>query len=180
MPDLRIKKQKSKTSLDIEILGLDEQIRKLAEADPAVARELRMAMESGLDALQGDVEPFIPVGATGGLKRSFGSKIEGSGAQIVGHFGSSLNNFVPVVSEFGRKTSATPNSNNLDTWVEKKLGIQGKEVRSVAYLIARSIGRKKRKGHFFLSVGKRKMTPKIVDFFEQALERIVKGLENGH
>jgi hypothetical protein len=165
--------------VQVNIKGVDEQIRRFADVDAAAAAQLRQAMDASLEEVQSEIEPRIPVGATGGIKKSFGSRIDGTGSRIVGHYGSKMKHVVPQVLEYGRAPSKTPRSSKLEAWVQKVLGISGPKVKSVAYLIARSIGKKGTKGKFFMKTGKRITRPKVFAYFEKAVKKIVEALENG-
>jgi hypothetical protein len=48
--------------------------------------------------------------------------------------------YAPIVEE-GRNPGRPPSSRHLLLWVERKLGVRGKEAASVAFLVARKIGR---------------------------------------
>lgn len=168
--------------MEVELRDIDAMARRLADVDQAAGQHLREAMGDGLDELQRNIEPRIPVGVSGSVKKSFGSRIDGTGSKIVGHYGSSSKHAIPRVLEYGRKPSSKmPNPAEFGTWVQKVLGIRDvKEIKSVAFLIARSVARKGTKPRRFMSGGKRVARPKIIDFFEHAVRRIIERVENGH
>lgn len=89
--------------------------------------------------MEREVAMRAPRGATGMLQQSMAGEVRGRGLAIRGVVGSSL--FYAPVVELGRNPGRFPPPGPIQLWVQRKLGISGKEVRSVAYLVARKIAR---------------------------------------
>jgi hypothetical protein len=101
---------------------VDEFNRRLRNWPAQVAGELYAAMDTSLLWLEQDARTYAPrdIGRLGG---GITSKIEGSGLQIVGRVGPSVNYGAPV--EFGRRAGATaPPADALIPWVQRHWRVQ--------------------------------------------------------
>jgi hypothetical protein len=183
---------------DIVIEGMEEQLQRLTQYDQVTNRHMVKAMHEAVTMAEAAIIPKVPVGISGRLKNSIGSQVLETGpGSIIGKVGSSLKDEeYPKVMEFGRKPGKMPPVDALVPWVHRKriagsysiktkrrLGgraQQGSEDRAVAYMIARSIGRKGIKGHFFMKQGYEKVKGKILNKFKKALNEIAKEMSIGH
>jgi hypothetical protein len=167
---------------ELTVDGLEEQITKLMAYDEISHRHLRAAMQKSLITIGSEVVPLIPVGVSGRLKNSMGSEIQELGpSNLVGRFGSSLKDEVyPQVMEFGRKPGKMPPVESLLRWVHLKINPGVDEEYSVAFLIARKIGKAGIKGKKFMKKGYAKAKERVVGYFNQALENIAEDLANGN
>lgn len=111
------------------------------KAPAVIDRELRKAVELGSVDFEGGVIGHTPV-AFGILRNSITHQVSGSGLAIEGRVFSSDVPVKVVSVETGRSPGRRPPMAPIEAWVNKKLGISGKAGRSVAFLIARAIGRR--------------------------------------
>jgi hypothetical protein len=160
---------------DVEMIGLEDQLRRMRGADALIDKELTQAMTQSVLTLEARIKPLTPV-FRGRLRGSIGSQVRREGVgSIVGIVGSSLNEVYPAVMEFGRRPGAAgPPSGALERWAHLVLG-DGR----LAYVVARSIHRKGIKGRQFMKRGFEAGKGAINQFFAHALERIAQGLSNG-
>lgn len=136
----------------------------------------------GLQEIAGRISEAAPVGVTGNLAQSFGGGASGGldvrGATIEtleGRVFSSLP--YAVVIDQGREPGRRPPPvDAIALWVERVLGIGGAETENVAYVIARSIGRKGIKGRQFVAEGVEKATPRLDQIFASLADAIATGL----
>lgn len=164
---------------NIEIIGLEEQIKLLKDMDISMTAELRRAMDLAMMDLQAGVRPFVPVNQ-GRLVGSLGSKVVTLGpGSVQGVFGSSIKDSpYPQVMEFGA-SPFFPNPDSLERWVHLKLGVSEKDAPGVAFKIARGISRVGIKGRFFMKRGFDAMKSIMIRRFELAAQRITEALSNG-
>lgn len=166
---------------ELDVEGLEEQLRKLEEFDPIVNRNLRRAMQESLITIGSEVVPLIPVGVSARLKGSMGSEIKELGAgDLIGRYGSSLKDEIyPQVMEFGRAPGTMPPPEALLRWVHLKINPGAEQEYSVAFRIARAIKKRGIKGKFFMKTGLERSKSRIAQFFEKAMDRIAEELTNG-
>lgn len=116
----------------------------LRGAGPAVVdREMTAAMHASTQHLRGLIMPKTPVGVSGTLRGATAAKVTTSGGSPVSIEGRVFNPTaygMPV--ELGRRPGKQPPSSALELWVRRKLDIPENRVKSVAFLVARKIGRK--------------------------------------
>ena len=140
---------------------------------PAICQqELQAATEFGTNLLLGAVLPLVPVDR-GSLRGSIQSRVYGEGLDLVGKVFSPMQHALPV--ERGSKPHWPPIS-AIEGWVRRKLDVDPKEVRSVAYLIARSISKRGTKPHFMFRRGFDASRGRIEARYAQALARITQRL----
>jgi hypothetical protein len=185
---------------EVEIKGLDEQIKRLNAYDAVSTRELTTAMSLSVKTLESAIKPLTPV-YRGRLRGSIASEVKQEGVgSIVGRVGSNLKSEeYPAVMEFGRKPGSFPPLEPLIRWVHLKQiagtyrvkatktgkhtrvgnkDVQASQDRQAAYAIARSIAKKGIKGLHFMSKGFDASKMQINEYFTQALQRITDALEN--
>jgi len=106
---------------------------------PEIARRhLTAATEFGVSAAVGAIVPLTPVNL-GILRGGVQSDVRGEGADVLGRVFDNVPYALPM--ETGTKPIFPPVA-ALVPWVTRKFGVSGKEARSVAFLVARSIRRK--------------------------------------
>lgn len=166
---------------EIDVDGLEEQIAALAAYDENSHRSLRAAMQKSLITIGSEVVPLVPVGVSARLKNSMGSEIQELGpANLVGRYGSSLKGEVyPEVMEFGRAPGSMPPVESLLRWVHLKIRPGLAQEERTAFLIARKIARVGIKGKKFMEQGFKKSQERVLGYFNQAMEEIVRSLTNG-
>ncbi len=162
---------------EVEILGLNEQLKKLHGFDVIADRHLLGAMARSVLVIQANVKPLTPV-FRGRLRNNIESKTEReSVGSIVGRVFSTVDEVYPAVMEFGRRPGARmPPPSALERWVHLVLGVPTAEARGVAYTVARGIARKGIKGRRFMQRGFEKSKGVIAGFFQAALDAVANEL----
>ena len=166
---------------EIDIEGLDEQVTLLEAYDSNVDHYLEIAMLKSVNAIENNIKPFAPVDR-GRLRSSITTEVSNmiTLSQIVGRVGPSLKAEVyPQVMEFGREPGHFPPLEPIQAWVKRVIRPPEKELRSVAFLVARKIYRSGIKGREYLKQGYEKSIDDVKRYFVDALEEIAKGLSNG-
>lgn len=129
-------------SIDIENLK-----KLIAECPQVYAEEALQLLREVVTVLEGRVVEHTPVGVGGeaGLRGSIASDAYIRAREIVGTVGTPLA-YGEVVEHGRTPNQAMPPVDALVPWVRAKLDVPDDEVRSVAFLVARSIGKKGFKG----------------------------------
>lgn len=163
-------------ALAVRIKGMKEQ-RKLLKQYPKIAgKHYRIAMRKSVTTIEGKAKPLTPV-FRGRLRQSIVSEVRGVGINITGVVGSSLKNEeYPAVMEFGRKPGKAPKVEHLERWVWLVLKPPRKKVRSVAFVVARAIGKRGIKAHRFLQKGWERSRRSVYRNFQKAHGDVVKDL----
>jgi len=140
--------------MSINIHVNDANLVRAINAAPAAINAALDATVTGitLDA-EGGVIAATPVGATGHARQAIAHQFNGSGLMTSGRVFSSDMPIKTASLEHGRRPGKMPPRGPIELWVARKLGIGGPEGRSVAFLIARSIGRRGTKGAHMFSKG---------------------------
>ena len=138
---------------------------------PAICREELLGAITEMDLLlQREVQEATPT-AQGTLRAGMHSEESVSEFGVTGLVGSSLSYAEPV--ELGTKPHFPP-VEALTDWVRVKLGIsEEREIRSVAFLIARKISRVGTKGAFMFRDTLKRLEPVLDERFGKARDRIV-------
>jgi hypothetical protein len=95
---------------------------------------------------------------------------------VEGHLGSPMLHAVPV--ELGSVPHWPPRG-PIQAWVHRKFGLSGKEMISVAFLVARAISRHGTRAHHMFQQGydlAQRLAPRFID---AAVERVAKSLSDG-
>lgn len=141
------------------------------QASKVVDEEMRRALNAGVLHLKGAIQPETPVGVTGALRAGVQTSITGEATSLVGRVFDPVSYAMPV--ESGSRPHFPP-VGPLQLWVRRKLGITDeREVRSVAFLVARAISRR---GTPAVQMFRRSFDAhrdRVLGFFEQANARIV-------
>ena len=162
---------------EIEIKGLKELRKRIKQYPKIGGKHYRKAMKKSVILIQKNVRPLTPV-FTGRLRDSIEYEVRGTGVNLIGVVGSTLKKEIyPSVMEFGRKKGAKmPPPKNLERWVQLVLKISKAQIKGVAFVVARSIGKKGIKGKRFMQKGWNKSKSKVNKNFKLALDNIVKEL----
>lgn len=159
--------------MDIKIIknitGLKELTRKYPEASQR-ARVSRIT--EALLLLERDVKTKTPVGAGPiHLRDTIFQRVERGSRAVSGILGTPAAYGEPV--EMGTKPHFPP-IDPIQHWVERKLGITGKESRSVAFLIARKISKKGTEGAGMFDRGFSQNEAAVLRMLEQIPSDIVR------
>jgi hypothetical protein len=168
-------------SLDIDLSELEDVIGDLDVYPSWLGREMTMAMDLALHHLVGHVAKRTPV-FSGTLRRGWGQSNISPWPNLVGLVSNPVKDY-PIVIERGRKfPGKPPPSDALKLWVQRVLGVSAEESDSVAFLVARSIGKHgfSRKGKVgptgakMAEEGLEAATPNILRLFDRAIDKSIK------
>jgi len=150
-------------------------LRKLTEEYPAASRDARVArLTEALLLLERAVKEKTPEGAGPiHLRDSFFSQVNWTGDQVRGIFGTPLAHGEPV--EYGTRPHFPPIA-PLQHWVERKLGLEGKEARSVAFAIALKIAKEGTEGAEMVDEGFTENEARILEILRKIPDDIIKGM----
>lgn len=181
--------------MQISLVGLDEQLKKLGNFGTLLNRHLERGMEAATTHVASKITPLVPVGVSARLKNSIGSEVKTEGiGSVVGRVGSSLKDEeYPAVMEFGRRPGARmPPPEALVRWVHVKhlagtysikthrrtgnKKSQAEEDLQTAFLIARAIARRGIKGKFFMKRGLEMGKPAVPKFFKKEMDLLMEEL----
>lgn len=112
----------------------------------------RVVMGATIDA-EGSVISHTPVGATGNERASMTHSFNGSGVSMAGRVYSSDVPIKTASVETGRAPGRMPPLAPIELWVARKLGVPADQQHSVAFLVARAIGKRGTKGAFMFRAG---------------------------
>lgn len=153
------------------------EVRKFAENMPKgreiAAQEIGKTMVVSVAVLDQSIRPRIPEGATGNLRGSAGTEIRGTAAgTLTGEFAVAASYGLAV--ERGRKAGKMPPRGAIELWVQRKLGLTGREAKQAAYLIARAIGARGTKpGQQFVAQGFDAVERRLVAYWEALPDKLV-------
>lgn len=166
--DSRLQRAGMTSMYEIEIIGLEEQIALLDRYDDIAIKELEHAMTISAKAIAYEASFGAPRWR-GNLADSMTSRVTSFGSQVVGEVRSSITNSpYPLVMEYGRRAGAKPPPvAAIRPWVADKLGDA-----SLAFVVARSIGRKGIKPRKFLWKAFLARQADVVALFQRAVENI--------
>jgi hypothetical protein len=164
-------------SYEIEIKGLKELRQRIKQYPKIGGKHYRKAMQKSVVLIQKGVRPLTPV-FTGRLRDSIEWEIRGTGVNLVGVVGSTLKKEIyPSVMEFGRKKGAKmPPPKKLERWVQLVLKVPKNEIKGIAFVVARAIGKRGIKGKRFMQKGYNKAKSKVNKNFKKALNDVVREL----
>lgn len=145
---------------------------------PQIVREELVAATWEAELLfEGVVKEFTPTGATELLRASIAAQPPQALAdQVIGVTGTSLDYAVAV--ELGTKPHFPP-VEALEDWVRHKLGVSDKEVRNVAFLVARKIAAHGTPAFGMFHRGFNKARGEAATIYERARNRIAQRLAPG-
>ena len=149
------------TKLKVDLKDLEELTREY----PEISKDVRISkLTEALNLLEREIKKKTPYGAGPiHLRDTIHEKVRASGKKVIGIIGTPLQHGEPV--ELGTKPHFPP-TGPIQFWVERKLGIAGKEAKGMAFLIARAISKRGTKGAKMFEEG-----------FEEAETRVVRILE---
>jgi hypothetical protein len=162
--------------MTLEIKGFDELMQRIAGLEqgggPFTAM-IESTMQQALDLLEEQIAIRTPVN-TGLLRGSIGTFIRGRPLAIEGIVATPISYGVPV--EYGRAAGKMPPVDAIEYWVKRKgIAPEGQE-RSVAFLIARAIGRRGTQGAHMFRDGFDASRPRIEQMFDQLLTDMTEAL----
>ena len=156
-----------KVTISPDLLALPDRLsRALDVAHEASGRAVLNELRTGIIA-KGRIASFS------GL-RSIEKQFEDRGAIKAWLVGSQLS-YAPFAFEYGRKPGKRPPIDAIVRWLAiKPVDLGGQDIRRVAFLIARSIGRKGVKAPHIFSQTTDKMRPEVEQIFERELQKVLR------
>ncbi|MDY7034552.1 MAG: hypothetical protein SV375_00090 [Thermodesulfobacteriota bacterium] len=150
-------------------------LKKLTKKYPEASRRAREAkIEEALLLLEAAVIKKTPYGAGPiHLRDTIHHKLSVIGNKVAGILGTPIEHGEPV--EMGTKPHFPP-VEPIQFWVEKKLGYEGKEAASVAFLIARAISKRGTEGAKMFEEGFEENEGKVIMILNEIpgeIERMV-------
>ena len=139
------------------------------EASNIVAEEMTRATETGLNMVLQSMLPLVPIDR-GLLRGGFQTQLLPGPTGILGRVFNPLAHALP--QEAGAKPHFPPIA-ALEGWVRRKLSVAEKDVRSVAFLVARAIAKRGLPAREFAKRGVEMARPRVLQAFAQARARIV-------
>lgn len=158
-------------SLTID-LKVDGALFKTGNPDAVINREMTAAMHASTQHLRGLIMPKTPVGVSAALRGGTQAKVTGAGSDrsIDGRVFNPVAYGMPV--ELGRRPGKQPPSSALELWVRRKLGVPENRVKSVAFLVARKIGRKGTNAVQMFAKSFEEGKAAILGYFDRAAGRV--------
>ena len=162
--------------IKVNLTELKEFTDKIPGFDSAIIAEQQYAMHASLSVLEQAVTVRTPVGVSGaaGLRGGWSQQVSGTPALQVGELHNPLDYAWAI--EAGRKPGNMPPPDSLLLWVTRKLGVTGQAAKSLAFVIARSIGQKGTKGFFMVRDGWAQAEPIIIRLHEAIPEKAISKL----
>lgn len=146
---------------------------KLVQFDSVLSNEARRTMQQSVDVVEAQVSAYTPVN-TGTLRAGTTTDIFGSGVDLKGVISNPLFYAAPV--EYGRKPGRMPPVEAIQLWVIRKGIASSDNAKSVAFLIARAIGKRGTKGAFMFKRGYQAALPTVKALWNDLPRRVVKRL----
>jgi hypothetical protein len=166
--------------VEAEANFLISNIRRLVKRYPDVVREETVAvMDTVVARLDKEVTERTPTGVGGqaGLRGSIRGETVTFGDQVRGTVGTPLEYAEPV--EFGRKAGSFPPIEPIELWARRKLGVDSKEARSVAYAVAWKIYRKGTEGAHMFEKGWEASEYWVQNELQTITDRVIRRIERG-
>ena len=161
-------------SLELDTSDIEELARKFPKFEQIIFREMDAAMRGSLEVFKAEVVGRTPVNL-GLLRQSIQAVTRGQPPHFEGEVSTPLVYGEPV--ERGRKPGRMPPVDNIEMWVQRKLGQTGSEARSTAFLIARAIGRRGTKGAFMFRDGFEAGRPAVEKLWRNVASRAADKIE---
>lgn len=144
---------------------------KLDQFDEITDRETKATMLKSLALFESAVIVETPVNV-GNLRSSISSEMRRTARGYQGKVTSPLLYVSPV--EFGRRPGKPPPTSAIKLWVIRKLGVSSAEADSVAFMVARSIGKRGTKGAFMFEKGYKARLSSVLRLWDNLADRIAR------
>lgn len=158
--------------MSLQIPELPETLRDVEGIDDLVLDEAARTMRRSVDVLQAGVVQRTPVGATSQTREGWSASVERLQNAVRGI----VTNPVPhaIFAERGRGPGKQPPLDPIELWVRRVLGVAPDESRSVAFLVARAIGRRGTEGAHMAEEGLEATRPIIEADFARVPTRVAR------
>ena len=156
--------------LDLDISGLQDATADLEAYPQWLGKEMTVAMESGLNVLEDQVQGRTPVGVSGNLRDSITHQILSPWPNLVGRVFSPLPYHVVVEKGRGKKKGPPP-ADAIRQWAFRKLGLSGDELDKAVDAIRWHIHHHGIEGTHMFEEGLKASEPHIKSLFDSAIAR---------
>lgn len=156
-------------SLEFNSLQIERLASRFAQANGMIQDVMYRGMATSLDIVEQGVVNHMPVNS-GELRRSPQKLVRGVGLNVEGQYATNSPYGWPV--ERGRRPGQPPPTEAIKLWVIRRGIATGKAADSIAYLIARAIGRRGTKGAFMFEKGAEAAAPAVSQVWVKTAERI--------
>jgi hypothetical protein len=158
-------------SFKVDTSDIDDFIRVLENLPEMTAQESMVAMRKAVAEVDRQTIPRTPSN-TGALRGAWTTRVTRGTTAVKGIVENPKE--YAIVMEKGRRPGAKmPPPDAIQYWVTRKFGVRGKEAESLAFVIARSIGRKGIEGRKMLEQGFEASEPLIRRLFDDVPRRVV-------
>lgn len=162
-------------STKLDMSELTSFLQVAAKVPEASINDAVLAVHKAVAEFERQVVVRTPVGASGNLRRTFSTKVSKGQSVVKGELVNPLIYALPV--EKGRKPGRQPPTTPIEIWVRRKLGISDpQEARSVAFVIARAIGRRGTKAVKMVEEGLNAAEPTIYKLFDAVADGAIEKL----
>ena len=155
--------------LRLEYEDIIRQAARFLEGPEIIADEMMGSVHVSLDLFEEAVVVETPVDK-GHLRGGIGTEVYGTPPEFWGRVSTPILYGLPV--EYGRKPGKMPPVDAIRYWVVRKGIASGTEADSVAYLIARAIGRRGTKGAHMFQKGWDAALPAVMRQWEELPDRV--------
>lgn len=150
-----------------KVIGVSETIRSLKQLDKDTAIKIKQETFKSASRVLADAKQTVPV-AYGRLRSS--GRIEDKGKTINVAFGGDNSSGYAYYVEFGRRPGKWPPKQPIEDWVKKRgLASTEKDIKGVAFVIRRKIGKKGTRPQPFLRPAFERERPR----FKAAMRKII-------
>ncbi|MCP5018913.1 MAG: HK97 gp10 family phage protein [Ketobacter sp.] len=156
--------------IDIDTDDIDDVINELTRFERVVGDEIERGMRLSMDVFRQAVAGHTPVNSND-LRGTLEASVKGSGVNYTGELIPGMPYGEAV--EFGRKPGKPPPTAAIKMWVIRKGIATGAEADSVAFLIARAIGKRGTKGAFMFKRGFAQAKPAVLRYWQGVPARII-------
>ena len=158
------------TNIRLDLSEVEDLARAFDELPKKLARGINRAMHKAVTVVQGRVVVHTPV-FLGNLRGSIFTQVKGTPINVIGTVATNLVYGAPV--EFGRRPGRMPPVDALEMWVRRQLGVSGDEARSVAFVVARAIGRRGTKARKMFDKGSRESVQPVLKIFTNMVNEVI-------
>lgn len=162
----------------IDTTELNKLIAQFPALTSAAVAELDKALTMALVVTEGEVIKRTPKGVSGHLQQSW--QTTQAHTSPTAAMGAVVSNWPYAAAvEYGRKPGKMPPVDAIELWVRRKLQIDDdKRARSVAFVIARAIGRRGTVGRYMAQLGLSAAQPYVIKLFDEAIDKAIKRFTN--
>ena len=132
-------------AINVRVTGTKELMQALARAGARAEMAAKAALYQEAERVMAQSKQEAPVGVDGVLRASGFVELPkpaGRGWRVTLGYGGAAKSYAAVIHEGRTPGKRPPPSKAIEPWVKKKMGVPADEVAGVAFVVARSIGKK--------------------------------------